>query len=185
MRPLPRLAFAFALASAIAFADTPPDGDAVVRLKQAIADRLLLMDDVARYKWNHALPVFDAGRERMLLDRTVAAATALGVPSDYARRAIEGQIAASRARQNELIEGWRHEQRPAFTDVPDLATLQRPAIDRATTRLLTQLRATMCDLDAADARAELQAPPPALARSPAIWSTAVDPLWPTPVACGD
>jgi chorismate mutase-like protein len=180
------VAFAFAFAGAAAFAAggnaEPPA--AIGQLKDAIAARLLLMDDVARYKWNHDLPVIDAARESDLLERTTAAAVALGVPRDYARRVVAAQIAASRARQQELIDEWRRADRPTFADVPDLASAQRPAIDRATAALLTRLRAAMCGLDD-DARAVLASPPPSFDGSARVWATAVDPLWPTPVSCRD
>jgi len=191
------LAFARALCCSLAFAALlayASDGPAgapsatsaadagIARLKDAIAARLLLADDVARYKWNHGLPVLDAEREAAVLERTTNAAAALGIPQDYARRVIGGQIAASRDRQQASIDVWRRQQHGRFADVPDLSHVQRPALERATTELLTQLRASMCSLDAA-ARTTLTAPPPALADSPDAWSAAVDPLWPPPETC--
>ena len=177
-----------ALAVACAFAhandtDAPPTV-AAARLKDAIEARLLLMDDVARYKWNHDLPVADAPREAVLLDRTTAQAVALGIPEDYARRVVAAQIAAARVRQQELIDRWRQASRPPFDDVPDLATVQRPTIDRATADLLTRLRAAMCGLDDS-ARGALASPSPQLAESTRAWTTAVEALWPLPDECRD
>ena len=76
-------------------------------LAGAIATRLSLMDDVARYKWNHSLPIVDEQREAKLVERATAQAVTLGVPADYARRVVVAQIEASRARQAELTTQWR------------------------------------------------------------------------------
>ena len=161
---------------------TPVPDAGIARLKDAIAARLLLADDVARYKWNHALPVLDSEREAAVLERTTGAAVALGIPQDYARRVVAAQITASRDRQQASMDAWRRAQHAQFTDVPDLATVQRPALERATTDLLTRLHDSMCNLDAA-ARTTLAAAPPTLADSPDAWSAAVDPLWPPPETC--
>jgi len=147
--------------------------------------RLLLMDDVARYKWNHALPVVDPEREDALLERATGDAVAIGLSEAYARRVIAAQIDASRAIQLELVSGWQRDKQPPFADVPDLATVQRPAIDAATHRLLERLHATMCTLSDESTRADLQNPPASLARQHAAWSIAIAALWPVPGdACG-
>jgi len=154
----------------------------VARLADAVAARLLLADDVARYKWNHAQPVADPAREAVVLERTTTAAVALGIPHDYAQRVVAAQIAASRDRQQTLFDRWRRDQHGPFPEVPDLATAQRPALDRATSELLTRLQASMCDLDAS-ARRALDTPPSALADATHAWSIAVAALWPTPSEC--
>jgi len=154
-------------------------------LEDAIAARLLLMDDVARYKWNHALPVVDPEREDALLERATGDAVAIGLSEAYARRVIAAQIDASRAIQLELVSGWQRDKQPPFANVPDLATVQRPAIDAATHRLLERLHATMCTLSDESTRADLQNPPASLARQHAAWSIAIAALWPVPGdACG-
>src|SRR4029077_4859677 len=122
---------------------TVPDRS-IVDLKDAIAARLLLMNDVARYKWNAELPVLDTAREAALLERTTDSAAAIGVPRDYARRVVAAQIAASREVQQTAIDRWRAERHGTFSDVPDLVTVQRPAIERATAALLTHLLDAMC-----------------------------------------
>lgn len=153
-------------------------------LKDAIAERLLLMDDVARYKWNHALPVVDAQREAALLERTTAEAVAIGLPEAYARCVITAQIDASRTLQLDLVATWQRDKQPPFADVPDLAAVQRPAIDAATHRLLEQLHAAMCGLSDEPTRAELQKVPALLAQQRAAWAIATATLWPVPAdAC--
>ena len=99
-----------------------------------------------------------------------------------AQRVVAAQIAASRDRQQTLFDRWRRDQHGPFPEVPDLATAQRPALDRATSELLTRLQASMCDLDAS-ARRALDTPPSALADATHAWSIAVAALWPTPSEC--
>jgi chorismate mutase len=149
-------------------------------LKSAIAARLLLMDDVARYKWNHAQPIVDPEREAALLQRIAGEAVALGLPRDYARRVIAAGIDASRTLQLELVADWQRQQHPPFADVPDLTTVQRPAIDAATRRLLEALRVSLCALNSDSARAVLEPAPPSLAQHPAAWSLSCAALWPVP-----
>ena len=149
-------------------------------LKGAIAARLLLMDDVARYKWNHGQPIVDPEREAALLERISGEAVALGVPQDYARRVVAAEIEASRTLQLELIAVWQRQQHSPFADVPDLTTIQRPTIDAATRQLLEELSASLCALNSDAARAVLETAPPSLAQSPAIWSLATAALWPVP-----
>lgn len=158
--------------------------DPLAGLEDAIAARLLLMDDVARYKWNHELAIADAGREAALLDRATAEAVALGLPEAYARRVLTAQIDASRTLQMELITTWRERHQPVFVGVPDLAGVQRPAIDAATQQLLEQLRASLCALAHDEARAELTTPPRSLDQHRTVWTIATDALWPVPLdAC--
>jgi chorismate mutase-like protein len=149
-------------------------------LASAIAARLALMDDVARYKWNHSLPIVDEQREAKLVDSATAQAVSLGVPADYARRVVVAQIEASRTRQTELTTLWQAQHQAAFDGVPDLATAQRPAIDAATTNLLRRLRAAMCELDSAAAHAVFADPPAGLKGAKSAWSTATTALWPAP-----
>lgn len=175
------LALLLATASNAADSATVPDRS-IVDLKDAIAARLLLMNDVARYKWNAELPVLDTAREAALLERTTDSAAAIGVPRDYARRVVAAQIAASREVQQTAIDRWRAERHGTFSDVPDLVTVQRPAIERATAALLTHLLDAMCKLDGR-AHNALATPPRSLTAAARAWSIAVDSLWPPPDAC--
>jgi chorismate mutase-like protein len=149
-------------------------------LESAIAARLLLMDDVARYKWNHELAIADPEREAALLDRATAEAVAIGLPEAYARRVLAAQIDASRALQTELVTTWRQRQQPVFVAVPDLAGVQRPAIDAATLRLLEALHTSLCALADDEARAALKTTPPAFDHHLSVWTIATDALWPVP-----
>lgn len=166
-------------------ASAPPAVGPVDGVRDAIAERLALMTDVARFKWNRRLPIADPEREAALLDRATRDAVAHGLPETWARQALAGQIAASRALQTAATESWRRASQPPFAGVADLATVQRPAIDAATSRLIEALAAARCALAASEAAAMLAEPPPDLADAddPATaeaWHIAIDALWPTP-----
>ena len=137
------------------------------------------MDDVARFKWNAKLPIADPQREAALLERSTASAVALGLPEDYARRVLAAQIEASRAIQAALFDRWHAARQGGFDDVPDLATVQRPAIDRATTALLEALAGARCELDDVNARHVFAAVPTELDDQPDAWAIASAPLFTT------
>lgn len=159
----------FALATAL---PAQVCADAADALASAIETRLRLMPDVARHKWNHDVPVADPVREAAVLDAAVERARVQGTPPDCARRAIEAQLAASRAWQERLVQKWRSSRRGTFSGVPDLATVQRPAIDVATERFLHAVRDVGCSRD--DGLAARLAHPPA-GIDPDVWAQAVAP----------
>jgi chorismate mutase-like protein len=146
--------------------------DPVAELRDAIAARLLLMQDVARYKWNAKLPIEDAVREKTLIERTTAEAVAMDMCAAYARDVVAAQVAASRALQTEWIARWRAAGQGTFANVPDLATTQRSAIDAATNSLLKALVDARFELDSPGAIALLGTPPHSLAGEADVWAIA-------------
>ena len=166
----------------IAAGSTAAD-EPISALRDAVAARLALMQDVARYKWNNALAVAAPAREAAVLDAVTQRAMQLGLPGDWARRVVAAQIEASRALQSDLFGQWRAARAGTFDGVPDLSTVQRPHIDAATGRLLEALAAACPTLSAPGAVAALAVPPPQLAAWPDVWSIAVAPLARAPV-CG-
>jgi chorismate mutase-like protein len=151
--------------------------DPVESLHAAISARLLLMADVARYKWNAQLPIADPEREAVLLERTTATAVTLGLPEDYARRVLAAQFEASRTLQAALFARWRVTDQGGFVDVPDLIAVQRPAIERATTALLAALAGARCELEREGTKTAFEVPPVALADASLAWSIATAALW--------
>ncbi len=147
-------------------------------VRTAIAERLALMDDVARYKWNEELPITDEVRESQLLMDLTATAESLGLEREFAQRVLRAQMAAARLQQEWLIATWRAQDRGPFDDVPDLGLMQRPAITIATTRLLTTLRRHACSLTKADSRSRLDTPPTGIHAD--AWATATAALFPPP-----
>lgn len=117
-------------------------------VRGVIAQRLMLMTDVARFKWNAQLPVTDLERETALLPLLIEAAVDVGLDPAYADRVVRAQMAAARAQQEHLIARWQAGGTGRFDAVPDLVLVTRPAITQATTQLLVVLHQHLCALGA-------------------------------------
>ena len=113
----------------------------VAALAGLIDERLALMPDVARYKWNQGLAIEDLPRERQLLEAVRAQAQGRGLSPDRAEAFFAAQIEASKVMQRELFAQWRAAAAGHFDNVPDLATQIRPHLDALTPRLLDALAA--------------------------------------------
>lgn len=109
-------------------------------LVRQICDRLELMHDVARWKWNAEKPIEDPDREQELLDRIAARAEQQGIDQALARAFFRDQIEAAKIVQRADFSEWTAAGATKFDGVPDLATVQRPKIDAATDRLLGALK---------------------------------------------
>ena len=105
-------------------------------LRQAIDQRLLLAQDVARAKWNAKAAIEDLPREEQVIAAAVRQGGALGLPEAWIRTVFRAQIEASKTVQRALYERWRAEGVGRFDDAPDLARTVRPELDRLTTQLL-------------------------------------------------
>ncbi|MCI0456087.1 MAG: gamma subclass chorismate mutase AroQ [Gemmataceae bacterium] len=124
-------------------APPPPAGAeiraAVDELLGLMRQRLQLMPDVARAKWNAKRPISDPERERALLDNLAQQAKAKGVDAAFAQAFFASQIEGAKQIQRDLFTRWEAEKRGPFADVPDLKTDLRPQIDRLSADLLTAL----------------------------------------------
>lgn len=118
-----------------AAAPTPAD------LGRLIDERLSLMPDVARLKWNSGAPVEDSERERRVIEGIRAQAPAYGLAPEFAVRFFTAQIEAAKLLQVEHIAAWRRAGVGKFESVPDLAAEIRPRLDALTPRLLCALAA--------------------------------------------
>jgi chorismate mutase len=103
--------------------------------------RLLVMHDVARWKWNSRVPVTDLVREQTILNDIVAQSKQHGLDPAFVRDFFVAQFDAAKRLQEDDIRRWEAEQQGAFTDVPDLASELRPKIDNINGQLLTALAA--------------------------------------------
>ena len=116
------------------------DEEAAARAVTACAlQRLRLMHDVARGKWNEKKPIDDPAREAAVLEGVLLKASGLGLDLEYARPFFEDQFTAAKIVQRADFELWKGEGRGRFDEVPDLAGAQRPRIDAATDALLDAL----------------------------------------------
>jgi chorismate mutase-like protein len=104
-------------------------------------DRLALMHDVARAKWNAHRPVADPDRERALLREMEERGRAHALDPALARAFFAAQMEAARCVQEADIRRWQSEGHSPFRDAPDLATL-RQRIDRLNLDLLAALAAS-------------------------------------------
>jgi chorismate mutase-like protein len=111
----------------------------VVQLAALIDERLAIVTEVARAKWNTQAAIEDPVREQALLQSLRERAAGLGLSGAAVDRFFGAQIEAAKVLQRELFAQWRREQRTPFADAADLARDIRPEIDRVTGRMLEQL----------------------------------------------
>lgn len=110
-------------------------GDRLLRLMQR---RLVLMNDVAGWKWNHRVEVADERRETESLKRIAAQAKGMGIDQPIIDRFFQAQFAAARSLQNDAIAAWQKENVLAPTK-GDLAQDLRPRVDQINDELLEAL----------------------------------------------
>lgn len=92
--------------------------------------RLSLAPEVAWYKHNRNLPVYDPKRETEQLAAVLTESKAAGVPEETARHFFAAEMEVSRRVQWEWIHAWRKHSAPApATPGRDLSTALRPQID--------------------------------------------------------
>lgn len=113
--------------------------EAVDQLADSIQQRLAIMPDVARFKWNHKRPITDPEREAQLLKSLVQQATEHGVSPQLSQRFLTAQMAAARHVQQRLIADWQAAQAEPFADVPDLDRQLRPQISALSAAMLSPL----------------------------------------------
>jgi chorismate mutase len=107
-----------------------------------IDERLALVTEVARYKWNTGAAIEDPPREQALLASLREKALPLGVPQARVDAFFLAQIEAAKQLQSELFERWKRERREKFPGIADLASSIRPGIDAVTNQML-QVLATL------------------------------------------
>ncbi len=111
----------------------------VESLRALIDARLLLAVDVARFKWNHHIPIEDLPRETQVIAVLGHRANELGIPLPWAEAFFRAQIEASKTAQNKLFRGWDAARHGQFPEAPDLAAVTRPKLDQLTDQLLRAL----------------------------------------------
>lgn len=108
------------LAPCIALASSPE------RLFTLIDARLLLMHEVAAYKWRHHLPIEDKAREKIVLDSATAAALRHGLRQRPAWDFFNAQIAAAKEIEHYWFRQFRAGANPG--PAPDLRKSIRPRL---------------------------------------------------------
>jgi chorismate mutase len=77
------------------------------QLLEILRQRLLLMHDVARWKWHAGRPILDPAREDALLDAVSAQGRARGLDADFVRTFFAAQMEAARTIQERDHARWR------------------------------------------------------------------------------
>jgi cyclohexadienyl dehydratase len=100
------------------------DSTAITALAQTIADRLMVMPEVAAGKWNQRLPLVDSAREMAVIDAAAAQAQAIGLSDVAVRELMAAQIRIARAVQQQLHDEWRLRGCNACRDAHPLTVLR-------------------------------------------------------------
>ena len=96
--------------------------DSLLRLVQ---QRLTLMHEVARCKWNAGQPIRDPEREGQLLQSVVECGRDKGLDPDWVRRFFAAQMEAARLVQEADFARWEANKQGPFADKTSLTVLRR------------------------------------------------------------
>jgi chorismate mutase len=124
----------------------PADGPVAPRRDLASLDHLLrlmeqrlaLMHEVARWKWDAGQPITDPERERELLQSVVGRGRDKGLDPDLVRPFFAAQMEAARLVQQADFDRWEANQQGPFADTTSLAVL-RQRIDDLNRELIDAL----------------------------------------------
>lgn len=141
-----------------------PQGD-LQQLVALVNERLKVIEDVARSKWNSHGAIEDPERERSMLASLQADAARLKLAPERVQRFFEDQIEAAKTLERERMAQWQSQSQPPFAQVQDLKTGVRPRLD-AINQLMLQ---TLARLD--------QGPVPEAAQIQAALKAQLLPRW--------
>jgi chorismate mutase len=164
-------AFFLALVAACA---APPlaNSEEVDRLLALMQERLRIAEGVARNKWSSGAPIEDPARESEIVEQVGGEAPRYGIDPAIARDFFRAQIEASKIVQRARFEEWRRGNQPRFSQVPDLGTEIRPALDALTPQLLAALGKALPALQSPGFETQLQARSAAIMNAGATNETA-------------
>jgi len=108
------------------------------RMLTLMRERLLTMNAIAGWKWNHRLEIFDPARESEALAALQKRAKELKVDAKLVDRFFKAQMEAARLLQEERVAGLQKNYEAAAV-TGDLAKDLRPHIDLLNDELLTSL----------------------------------------------
>lgn len=142
-------------------------------LKELIAARLALMEDVARSKWSTGAAIDDPAREAALLAAGAETAAAQGLDPAAVQTLLLAQIEAAKMVQRRWFAVWQAAGQGPFPDAEGLLAARRPEIARLSAALLPAWARARDELASCAVRTDLTAAPPELALDEAAWATAV------------
>lgn len=111
----------------------------VDKLLELMRQRLLIQNDVARWKWNNNGAIEAPQREQELLTQIRQQAPAYGLAPDAAAVFFQWQIFAGKTAQINDFQKWQRDKVQSFDNVPDLNNTLRPLLDKLTPELLSAL----------------------------------------------
>jgi chorismate mutase len=125
--------------SAPTIARTAHGDDSLNKLLDLMRQRLVLMHEVARWKWNEGKPISDPDRERQLLADLEQRGLDQGLSRQQTGEFMAAQIATGKLVQQADFAAWSERQQGKFADVRDLNAEVRPLIDRLSDQMLVEL----------------------------------------------
>ncbi|BAY49991.1 chorismate mutase (plasmid) [Scytonema sp. HK-05] len=111
----------------------------VDKLLNLIRQRLLIQNDVARWKWNNNSAIEAPEREQELLAQLRNQASAYGLDPDAVAVFFQWQIFAGKLLQVDDFQTWQREGIQFFNNVPDLNQTLRPSLDKLSPEILSAL----------------------------------------------
>lgn len=105
---------------------------AIGAMKRLMDERLSLMTEVARQKWNTKGAIEDLQREKEIVAGLKVEAAELGLPELWAERFFRAQIEAGKVIQRECFVNWGQAGVGQFGNALDLARVIRPRLARST-----------------------------------------------------
>lgn len=101
-------------------------------------ERLLLMHEVAKWKWNEGKPITDQNREKQILFDLEQRGRTYGLSRKQARDFMVAQMEAGKLVQEADFAAWKRGGQGKFSDVRDLNIALRPLIDEVSDRMLAR-----------------------------------------------
>jgi len=186
-----KLAFVGAWAIIAESSTCPQSGrNALQRLVETSAQRLIIAEQVALAKWDMGIPVEDASREAQLIVHAVTAGQARGLDQQLVSKFFRAQIEANKLVQYALLAEWRRVGKAPDHRPVDLPNTIRPELDEVDTLLIAELEESIAIRASAPCRIEIAkaagryvsthkksfAPLKAIALDRALASVCMDPL---------
>ena len=119
-----------------------PARESLVPLTDAAAERVQVADLVAAAKFGTPAPIDDPAREQVVLNTVRTLSVQMGIDPEVSVAIFADQIEANKQVQRGLYVLWTAHPEQAPTERPDLVKVVRPILDRITTQLLEQIKAT-------------------------------------------
>lgn len=129
--------------------------DALTALVDSLAERLVIAEPVAAYKWSAHAAIEDPARVEQEISTLREDAAAAHVDPDYVARVFTDQIDATEAIEYRRFADWKLDPAAVAPALADLAA-SRAAIDVLNTKILSQIALNWSLLGSSDCAGVLQ-----------------------------